>query len=152
LSDELRARALRLLARREHTRAELARKLAPQAESSDVLKALIDQLSARAQLSDERYAEARAHQLSRKFGAARVRRELVAKGIEREAAARFAADVEKTDLERAHSILARKYRSRATTPQERARRARFLQSRGFSPDVIRRALGSLRVGASEESP
>jgi len=152
LSDELRARALRLLARREHTRAELARKLAPQAESSDALKALIDQLSARAQLSDERYAEARAHQLSRKFGAARVRRELVAKGIEREAAARFAADVEKTDLERAHSILARKYRSRATTPQERARRARFLQARGFSPDVIRRALGSLRAGASEESP
>ena len=152
MSDELRARALRLLARREHTRAELARKLAPEAESSDALKALIDQLSSRAQLSDERYAEARAHQLSRKFGAARVRRELVAKGIEREAAARFAADVERTDLERAHLILARKYRTRATTPQERVRRARFLQSRGFSPDVIRQALGRWRAEASEESP
>ena len=151
MSDELRARALRLLARREHTRAELARKLAPEAESSDVLKALIDQLSSRSQQSDERYAEARAHQLSRKFGAARVRRELVAKGIEREAAARFAADVETTDLERARAILARKYRTRASGPKERARRVRFLQSRGFSPDVIRRALGPFRQ-ASEESP
>jgi regulatory protein len=152
LSDELRARALRLLARREHTRAELARKLAPAAASSDALKTLIDQLSSRAQLSDERYAEARAHQLSRKFGAARVRRELVAKGIERETAARFAADVEKTDLERARAILARKYRGPATAPKERMRRARFLQSRGFSPDVIRGALGRFSAAAREESP
>lgn len=149
MSDDLKARALRLLARREHTRVELARKLAPDAGSPQVLKELIDQLSSRAQVSDERYAEARTHQLSRKFGAARIRRELVAKGIEREAAARFAADVEKTDLERAQLILARKYRTRAATPQERARRARFLQSRGFTNDVIRR---SLAFAATEESP
>jgi len=152
LSDELKARALRLLARREHTRAELARKLAPDAASSAALDALLTGLEGRKQLSDERYAEARAYRLSRKFGALRVRRELVAKGVDAEAAARFAADVEKTDLERACLILARKYRTRATTPQERARRARFLQSRGFSMDVIRRALGSPRDGASEESP
>ena len=151
MSDELRARALRLLARREHTRAELARKLAPEAASRDVLETLLAQLEGRKQLSDERYAEARAHQLSRKFGAARVRRELVAKGVEREAAARFAADVEKTDLERARAIVARKYRIRASGPQERMRRARFLQSRGFSPEVIRRALGRFSE-ASEESP
>ena len=151
MSDELRARALRLLARREHTRAELARKLAPEAASRDVLETLLVQLEGRKQLSDERYAEARARQLSRKFGALRVRRELVAKGIERKAAARFAADVEKTDLQRAHLILARKYPTRATAPQERARRARFLQSRGFSPDVIRRALGRSSE-PSEESP
>ena len=136
MSDELKARALRLLARREHTRAELARKLAPDAESPVALDALLAALKQGKQLSDERYAEARANQLSRKFGAARVRRELVAKGVEREAAAQFAADVEKTDLERARSILERKYRTPATAPKERARRARFLQSRGFSADVI----------------
>lgn len=149
MSDELKARALRLLARREHTRAELARKLAPDAESSAKLEALISQLQARNQVSDERYAEARANQLSRKFGAARVRRELVAKGVEREAVARLAADLEKSDLDRACSILLRKYRTPATTPKERARRARFLQSRGFSADVIRR---SLAFAATEEFP
>jgi regulatory protein len=152
LSDELRARALRLLARREHTRAELARKLAPEAASSAVLAALLDQLETRKQLSNERYAEARAHRLSRKFGALRVRRELVAKGVEPDAAARFAADVEKSDLERARFILARKYRLPASAPKERARRMRFLQARGFSQEVIRQALGRLRDGASEESP
>jgi regulatory protein len=152
LSDELRARALRLLARREHTRAELARKLAPDAATPAVLDALLTGLEGRKQLSDERYAEARAHQLSRKFGALRVRRELVAKGVDPVTAARFAADGEKADLERARSVLERKYRVRPTGPKEYARRARFLQSRGFSYDVIRRALGSLRDGASEESP
>jgi regulatory protein len=149
LSDELKARALRLLARREHTRAELARKLAPDAESPVALDALLAALKQGKQLSDERYAEARTNQLSRKFGAARVRRELVAKGVEREAAARFAADLEKTELERARSILERKYRTPATAPKERARRARFLQSRGFSADVIRR---SLAPAATEEFP
>ena len=149
MTDELKARALRLLARREHTRAELARKLAPGAESSDALHALLVLLEGRKQLSDERYAEARVHQLARKFGALRVRRELVAKGVERDAAARFAADVEKTDLERARSILARKYRTPATGPNERARRMRFLQSRGFSPEVIRRAIRNLESPAEE---
>ena len=150
MSDELKARALRLLARREHTRAELGRKLAPLAGSPAALEALLAGLEGRKQLSDARYAEARAHQLSRKFGALRVRRELVAKGVEREAAARFAADVEKTDLERACLILARKYRAPATGPKEHARRGRFLQSRGFSRDVIRQALGSFGA-ATEES-
>ena len=149
MSDELKARALRLLARREHTRAELARKLAPEADSPAALEALLGQLEARKQVSDERYAEARVHQLSRKFGALKVRRELVAKGVEREVAERFAADAEKSDLERACSILSRKYRTRATAPNERARRARFLQSRGFSADVIRR---SLALAATEEFP
>ena len=149
MKDELKAQALRLLARREHTRAELARKLASDAVSSAALETLLNQLESRAQVSDERYAEARAHRLSRKYGAGRVRRELIAKGVEREVAARFAADVEKTDLGRARSILARKYRTAATAPSERARRARFLQSRGFSADVIRR---SLAVTATEEFP
>jgi len=52
--------------------------------------------------------------------------------------------VEKTDLDRARAIVARKYRGPATAPKERMRRARFLQSRGFSPDVIRDALGRRR--------
>ena len=152
MSDELKARALRLLARREHTRAELARKLAPDAGSSEALNTLLAHLEGRKQLSDERYAEARTNQLARKFGALKVRRELVAKGVGREAAARFAADVERTDLTRARSILARKYRTPATAPNERARRARFLQSRGFSPEVIRRAIAGSAADFTEEGP
>ncbi len=145
MSSELQKRALRLLARREHTRAELARKLAGDATSAE-LGALLDQLEARKHLSEERYAETRARQLSRKFGALRVRRDLVAKGVAPELAARFAADAEKADLDRARAILERKYRTQANSPTERARRMCFLQSRGFSEHVIRRAVGPARPG------
>jgi regulatory protein len=136
---ELKARALRYLARREHSRAELARKLAPRAASPEALEHLLDALVARKQLSDERYAELRAHQLARKYGAARIRLDLKAKGIAPEAAARAAAGGE---LERAAAILQRKYRSPAATREERARRMRFLQGRGFSHDTIRRVVSS----------
>lgn len=137
---ELKARALRHLARREHSRAELARKLAPRAASPEALEQLLDALAAKKQLSDERYAEARAHQLARKYGAARIRADLKSKGIAAEIAARAGAIDER---ERAAAILARKYRSAAGTREERARRARFLQARGFSHDTIRSLLSSI---------
>ncbi|HEX5611726.1 MAG TPA: regulatory protein RecX [Burkholderiales bacterium] len=142
MSAELQRRALRLLARREHTRAELARKLASDAGTNPALQALLQSLEARGLISEERYAEARAHQLSRKFGALRVRRELVAKGIAPEIAARFTADLRKNEIERASSILARKYKNAAASPRERAQRMRFLYARGFSEEVIRAALAA----------
>jgi regulatory protein len=136
---ELKARALRHLARREHSRAELERKLAPRAESPEALAQLLDALAAKRQLSDERYAEARAHQLARKYGAARIRQDLKAKGIDDDIAGRIPAEGEAA---RAAAILARKYRTPATTPRERARRMRFLLQRGFSHDTIRRVVSS----------
>jgi len=139
--QELKARALRLLARREHSRTELARKLAPRAESREALDSLLDELERRKQLSDERYAEQRAHVLSRKYGAARIRLDLRAKGVPDDAAERVASDASASDYQRAQAILTRRYRLPALTPEERAKRQRFLQGRGFSHDVIRRLLG-----------
>jgi regulatory protein len=135
--SELKIRALRTLVRRDHSRAELARKLAPYAESASALEALLDELNARKQLSDERYAEARASSLSRKYGAAKIRQDLKAHGIADALVARVSAEGE---LERARSILARKYREPARTREEKAKRARFLQGRGFSFDVVQRLL------------
>jgi regulatory protein len=136
---ELRARALRLLARREHSRAELGRKLAPRAASPEALQSLLDSLEQKQQLSNARFASERARVLSRKFGAARIRLDLKSKGVGEEIINSVALDGE---AERAAAILARKYRSSATTREERARRMRFLQSRGFSHDTIRRLLSS----------
>ena len=135
---ELKARALRYLVRREHSRAELARKLAPHADSPAALEAVLDLLLSKKQLSDERFAEERARALSRKYGAARIRYDLKSKGIADEVIEN-AANVE-GEFERAKAILARKYREPASTREERARRARFLQSRGFSMDVITRLI------------
>ena len=136
---ELRARALRLLARREHTRQELERKLSPHAGSSEDLKGLLTGLKQKNQLSEERYAEERARQLSRKYGAARIRQDLKAKGVDRETIDRVSSDDE---LERARAILARKYREPAATRDERAKRMRFLQSRGFSSEIIFKLLSA----------
>ena len=147
---ELRARALRLLARREHSRAELARKLRPGAESAEALERLLDELVARRQLSDERYAEERTHWMSRKYGAARIRRDLLSKGVSAEAAARLSGASGEDDLKRARAILVRKYRAPALNLQERAKRARFLQARGFSFDVIRRLLRQAPGGPAGE--
>jgi regulatory protein len=138
-ATELRARALRLLARREHSRVELGRKLSRHAESPEALEVLLAGLESRKQLSDERFASERTRSLSRKFGAARIRQDLKAKGLNRELIDRVSPEGE---LERAGGILRRKYREPAATREERAKRMRFLQGRGFSADVIRSLLSS----------
>ena len=136
---ELRARALRLLARREHTRQELEGKLSPHAGSSEDLKGLLAGLKQKNQLSEERFAEERARRLSRKYGAARIRQDLKAKGVSEELIERVSpAD----ELERARAILERKYRVPATSREERAKRMRFLQSRGFSSEIIFKLLSA----------
>ncbi len=133
---ELRARALRLLARREHSRAELARKLSPRAESREALESLLVSLEEKKQLSNERFASGRARSLSRKYGAAKVRHDLRSKGVSAELVELACKSSSEGELERARNILDRKYREPATTREERVRRMRFLQSRGFSSEII----------------
>jgi len=131
---ELKARALRYLVRREHSRDELARKLAPHAESPEILEGTLNWLESTNKLSNQRFAEVRAHQLARKYGAAKIRQDLKAKGVDD-----YPVSVD-GELERAKAILARKYREPATSREERARRARFLQGRGFSYATIYQAV------------
>ena len=140
---ELRARALRLLARREHSRRELERKLAPRAESQEALESLLDSLEQKKQLSNERFAAERARSMARKFGAARIRQDLKAKGVSAELVDGVSAA---GDLERARAILERKYRTPLATREERAKRMRFLQSRGFSFEIIHQLLSARGAG------
>ena len=140
---ELKARALRYLARREHSRAELERKLQPYAESQQLLDGLLGELEGRKLLSNHRFAEMRTHVLARKYGAARIRQDLKAKGVPEDIVDGVSAEGE---LERAAAILQRKYRSVANTREEKAKRVRFLQGRGFSSDVIYRLI---RIGDHE---
>ncbi len=136
----LRERALRLLARREHSLAELAGKLRGYA-SPEELEALLEDLSQRRLLSDERYAESRAHALSRKYGAARIVHELRAKGLDKALAEQASGTARTTEVERAREVWRRKFRVAAKTREERAKQMRFLRSRGFSFDAIRAVLG-----------
>ena len=148
MSSTLRARALSLLARREHARAELARKLAPHAESAEELEALLDDLSARRLLSDERYVEMRLNARGARFGNARLAHELRTQGISDELVSAALAD-NGDELTRARQVWLRKFGNKADKPEEeskearateRARQVRFLMSRGFSGETIRRVL------------
>ncbi|MCC6609808.1 MAG: recombination regulator RecX [Burkholderiales bacterium] len=139
----LRERAIALLARREHSRAELARKLAHHAESDAEVEALLDELARRKLLSDGRYVSARSEVLARKFGAARVVRELRDKGIAAPALQSLERDLKASELDRARAVWQKRFGAPAGNAADRARQARFLQARGFSFEVIRRVVRGL---------
>jgi regulatory protein len=137
----LRERALRFLARREHARAELAKKLTPYAESMEEIDAVLDDLVARNLLSDARYAEMRLHARGARFGNARLKQELRAAGVGDEAAGDALAGAG-DELARAREVWRRKYGEDgvASNAAGRARQMNFLMRRGFSGETIRRLL------------
>jgi regulatory protein len=140
----LRARALRFLALREHSRVELSRKLSRylgEAESADGLNVLLDDLEREGWLSDQRFAEQWVSSRSNRFGDARIRQELRVRGIEADKAAvpLKANALENSEHARALELWRRRYGGEAAVDlNERARQARFLMQRGFSGEVVSR--------------
>lgn len=138
----LESRALGLLARREYSRSELSRRLAPHAEGPDEVNALLDRLESRRLLSDQRFTESLIHRRAERFGVARVRQELAQHGISAEAAGASLEVLRQTEFDRARHVWARRYGQLPTEAAERVRQMRFLAARGFSHDIIRRVLRS----------
>ena len=134
----LRQRAIRLLARREHTRAELAAKLAALGTREDIEIVLAD-LENSGLLSDARAAAAYVRGHAARFGAARLRQTLRTKGVATELIDAEVAALP-DEIGRARDLWSRKFGSAPADAREWAKQARFLQSRGFSTDVIRRLL------------
>ena len=136
----LRERALRLLALREHSRSELARKLAAHASEGEV-ETLLERLVELDLLSDARFAQAYVRSHASRFGVKWLRHELARRGISEPLVDEALASESGTDeLERAQAIWQRKYGTAPLDMKEWARQARFLQGRGFSTDVIRKLL------------
>ena len=82
---QLEAAALRLLADREHSRAELRRKLSRRTDDRALLEQVLDQLEEQDALSDRRFVEGYLDSRRRRgFGPRRVRQELQEKGAARE--------------------------------------------------------------------
>lgn len=136
----LKARALRYLAAREHSRAELERKLAPHVEDPAELARVLDELTAKGFISAERVVESVIYRRAARLGTARVVAELRAKGLPADLVAAAAERLRASELERAQAVWAAKFGHAATDPRERARQMRFLASRGFAGDVVRRVL------------
>ena len=136
----LRARALRLLARREHSRQELQRKLSTHAQDGAELEGVLDALEAEGFLSERRVVEQVVHTRGSRFGARRIARELARKGVAEEAIATAVQALRSDETERAQTVWRKKFARLPRTASERARQARFLQGRGFGFDTIRKVL------------
>lgn len=128
------------LARREHSRAELARKLAPHAEA-DEIEALLDQLEQDQLLSNTRYVEMLAHARAGKHGSLRLKADLREKGVPEGDMHEALATAREQDLDAARMVWLKKFGAVPANAAERARQYRFLASRGFPIDVIRRVIG-----------
>jgi regulatory protein len=142
-SKSLLSRAIALLARRDHSRAELSRKLARhigEDEDPSELGRVLDELGRNGLLSDERFAGAVARSRSQRFGDARIRYDLRRFGIADDLSAAALAKLAGTEAARAREVSSRRFTGLPTTAAERAKRARFLQSRGFSLDSIYQVL------------
>jgi regulatory protein len=140
MANELRQQAIRLLARREHTRAELVRKLAAHGTREEI-DAVIAELQASRLQSDSRAAESYVRSHAARFGLSRLRQNLKVRGVDDELIdAQLAHGALPDELERARAVWSRKYSAVPVDAKEWARQARFLQSRGFATDIIRRLL------------
>jgi len=131
------ARALRCLARREHSRSELARKLAPHAASAQELDQVLAQLEASRLLSEARFVEGLARRRGAGFGVARIRNELREHRVDSALVRAAVDDLQRTELARARALWLRRFGQAAADPAGRARQWRFLAGRGFSAEVIR---------------
>ena len=136
----LTGRALRLLSAREHSRAELQRKLAPFEEAPGALAAVLDKLAAKDLHSEQRAVDSLVHRRSAKLGNARIRQEMQSKGMEPEAMAQALDQLRASEQTRALEVWRKKFGSPASTPAERAKQVRFLASRGFGGEAIARVV------------
>jgi regulatory protein len=156
-----------LLAQREHSRAELRRKLMPMARADVLAKAgehadaaacaeaaaarvdtLLDWLTTHKYLSEERFVESRVHARATRFGTRRIEQELSQHGVALDPDTR--ATLRETELSRARDVWARKYPTPPRDAAERMRQMRFLAARGFAGDVVRQVVPKAKVAPESD--
>lgn len=139
-APSLKGRALRLLSQREHSRAELERKLAKYEDEPGTLAKALDELAVKDFISEARVVQSVVHQRAPRMGAARVRQELQHKGIAPEAIADAVAGLQESEASRAFEVWRRRFEAPPQNAKERARQMRFLMARGFSGAVVAKVL------------
>ena len=142
----LKGRALRLLSGREYSRAELERKLASHEEEPGALAKALDELQAKDFINEQRVVDSVVHRRSPKLGTQRIRQELQAKGLEPEAVAQAVAQLRTTEVDRAREVWRKKFGDPPADAAQRAKQMRFLATRGFGGDAIRKVVS----GADED--
>jgi regulatory protein len=139
-APSLKGRALRLLGQREHSRSELERKLAKYEEEPGTLARALDELAAKDFISEARVVQSVLHQRASRHGAARVRQELLHKGIAPEAVAEAMAALAGSELQRAREVWQQRFGTPPQDAAERAKQMRFMLARGFAAGVAAKVL------------
>lgn len=151
----LKGRALRLLSGREHSRAELERKLAPHAQEPGELQRALDELQSKGFIDAQRVVDSVVHRRAPRLGASRIRHELQQKGLEPALIQEALSRLQASELERARAVWRKKFGAASAggaelssfpSPQERARQMRFLAARGFGGESIRRVVSGSDEG------
>lgn len=139
----LKARAVGMLSRREHSRVELARKLAPHVDPDQPaqLEQMLDELERENWLSNERFAQSLVHRRATKKGVALVLQELRQHGLSDEQLTDIRDKLQSTEVQRATEVWQKKFGHPPADAKEYARQFRFLASRGFSSRCLRQILG-----------
>jgi regulatory protein len=141
----LKGRALRLLSQREHSRAELERKLRSFEEEPGTLAQALDELQAKGFISEARVLESVIHRRAGKLGVSRIRQELQDKGLEPLLVNQAMEALRGSEFERAREVWRKKFGQPPDSPATQARQVRFLISRGFAAEDVRRVLKSAGV-------
>lgn len=137
----VRRAAMDLLARREHGRAELARKLRQRGAEAELIDAALERLSEEGLLSDQRFVESFIRsRASAGYGPLRIREELSQRGVPRAQAERALADSEIDWADNLRELWRRRFASLPQDARERAKQGRFLLYRGFAQDAVSRLL------------
>jgi regulatory protein len=123
---------------------------AARASAAEQVEALLDWLQANRYMSAERFVESRVHARAGRFGNLRIRHEL--KQHDTVLGDEAAQALRDSELERAKAVRERKFAAWPENASERARQARFLAGRGFSPETIGRALRPAAGGADRANP
>ncbi len=144
----LKGRALRLLSQREHSRAELVRKLTSYEEVPGELTQALDDLQAKGFIDETRVLESVLNHRASKLGNGRIKQELQAKGLAPAAVAQAMLDLKDSEFDRAQGVWHKKFGSVAVDANERAKHYRFLLTRGFSAEVVRKVVK--QAGSSDE--
>ena len=140
LQVSLKARALRYLSAREHSRQELARKLARYAQEGDDIEALLDTLTEANFMSEARFSESLINRRAARFGNSRILSELKSHNIDPDSLTEIKAGLVQDEVARAREVWLRKFGTVATDANGRAKQMRFLLQRGFSHRAIQAAM------------
>ena len=138
--DSLRNRALGYLARREHSRAGLTRKLEAAGYDAEAIPPLLDQFEEKGWLSDRRFAESWVADHRARAGSVKLAYDLRQRGVSDDIIDAVIHNARESELDRAREVWQKKFGSPPANAAEKARQMRFMLSRGFIPEVIRRVI------------